>query len=352
MYAAPDLRLQSLLKIQFPIIQAPMAGVMDSAMVIAVSQAGGLGSLPCAMLTAAQIRSELETIRAQTQNPINVNFFCHEPPVFDESRELAWKQRLSTYYVELGLDPDAPFPHASRMPFDSAACELVEEFKPEVVSFHFGLPDQALLTRVKATGAKVLSSATTVEEARYLEDHGCDAIIAQGYEAGGHRGMFLTEDITTQIGTMALVPQIVDAVKVPVIAAGGIADGRGIMASFALGASAVQIGTAFLFCPEAKITPAYRNALENKGQTAITNVFSGRPARGIVNRLVRELGPMCDLAPAFPLAGSAIAPIRGKSEDFAQMWSGQAASLGRELPAGELTILLASESNMLQFPSR
>lgn len=326
-------------------------------MVIAVSQAGGLGSLPCALLTTDQIRSELETIRRQTQNPINVNFFCHQPPLFDESRDLAWKRRLSRYYVELGLDPEAPLPRASRMPFDSAACELVEQLKPEVVSFHFGLPDKTLLARVQATGAKVLSSATTVEEARWLEDHGCDAIIAQGYEAGGHRGMFLTDDITTQVGTLALVPQIIDAVRVPVIAAGGIADARGIVASLALGAAAVQIGTAYLFCPEARISAVHREALKKNRLTAITNIFSGRPARGIVNRLVREVGPMSDLAPHFPLAGSAIAPLRKKSEaagseDFAQMWSGQAAGLGRELPADELTKWLAAESNMLQFPSR
>jgi nitronate monooxygenase len=353
----PDPRIQTLLKIDLPIIQAPMASAMDSAMVIAVSQAGGLGSLPCAMLTADQIRSELETIRRQTRNPINVNFFCHQQPVFDAPREKAWRQRLSNYYRELALDPDIPLPRATRTPFGRAACDVLEELKPEVVSFHFGLPDKTLLARVKATGAKILSSATTVEEAQWLEDHGCDAIIAQGYEAGGHRGMFLTEDVATQVGTMALVPLIVDAVKVPVIAAGGIADARGIVASFALGASAVQIGTAYLFCPEAKIAPVYREALKKTNQTAITNVFSGRPARGIVNRIVRELGPMSDLAPPFPLAGGAIAPIRKKSEaagseDFAQMWSGQAASLCRELPAGELTKRLASESNMLQFPSR
>jgi nitronate monooxygenase len=352
----PD-RIQTLLKIQLPIIQAPMAGAMDSAMVIAVSQAGGLGSLPCAMLGADQIRSELETIRRQTRNPINVNFFCHQQPVFDETRERAWRQRLSNYYRELALDPDIPLPRATRTPFDSAACDVLEEFKPEVVSFHFGLPDKTLLARVQATGAKILSSATTVEEAIWLEDRGCDGIIAQGYEAGGHRGMFLTEDIATQVGTMALVPLIVDTVRVPVIAAGGIADARGIVASFALGASAVQIGTAYLFCPEAKIAPVYREALKKTHQTASTNVFSGRPARGIVNRIVRELGPMSDLAPQFPLASSAIAPIRKRSEaagseDFAQMWSGQAASLCRELPAGELTKRLASESNMLQFPSR
>jgi len=332
-----------------------MAGAMDSAMVIAVSQAGGLGSLPCAMLTADQIKSELETIRRRTSNPINLNFFCHQPPVFDEARERTWKQRLSNYYRELGLDPEAPLPRAARTPFDNSACDLIEQFKPEVVSFHFGLPDKPLLTRVQATGAKILSSATTVDEARWLEAHGCDAIIAQGSEAGGHRGMFLTDDVATQIGTMSLVPQIVDAVKVPVIAAGGIADARGIIASFALGASAVQLGTAYLFCPEAKIAKVYRDALKKSQETAITNIFSGRPARGIVNRIVRELGPMSDLAPQFPFAASAIAPLRKKSEaagseDFAQMWSGQSATLCRELPAFALTQLLAT--NMLQSPSR
>jgi nitronate monooxygenase len=230
-------------------------------------------------------------------------------------------------------------------------CDLVEQFKPEVVSFHFGLPDQQLIARVKATGAKVLSSATTVDEARWLEKAGCDAIIAQGYEAGGHRGIFLSQDISTQVGTMALVPQIVDAVKVPVIAAGGIADARGIVAVFALGASAVQIGTAYLFCPEAIVGPVYRKALRNvkDNQTALTNVFSGRPARAIVNRIVREVGPITELAPAFPLAAGAIAPLRtsseaNRSDDFAQLWSGQAAHMCRELPAGELTRRLAAET--------
>ena len=346
-----DRRVLDLFQIQIPIIQAPMAGAMDSELVIAVSQAGGLGSLPCAMLTPDQIRSELKTIRAKTSNPINLNFFCHQPPAPDPLREQAWKERLSIYYREVGLDPDAPVPSASRAPFDSAACNVVEDCKPEIVSFHFGLPDKALLARVKATGAKILSSATTVEEARWLEDRGCDAIIAQGYEAGGHRGMFLAEDITTQVGTMALVPQISEAVKVPVIAAGGIADAGGIGASFALGASAVQLGTAYLLCPESKISPVYRKALTKPNQTAITNIFTGRPARGIVNRIVRELGPMSDLAPQFPLAASAIAPLRQTgSEGFAQMWAGQAASVCRELPAGELTKFLAS--HMLQFPSR
>ncbi len=347
----PDRRIQELLGIELPIIQAPMAGANLSAMAIAVSQAGGLGSLPCAMLSADQMRAELETIRRQTSRPINVNFFCHQPPAASAERDLAWKQHLEKYYVELGLDPQAPLPSANRRPFDAEACDLMVELKPEVVSFHFGLPDQALLARVRASGAKILSSATTVEEAVWLEQAGCDAVIAQGSEAGGHRGMFLTSELATQPGTMALVPQIVDAVKVPVIASGGIGDARGIVAAFALGAAAVQLGTAYLLCPEATLSVVHRQALKNlkDNGTALTNVFSGRPARGIVNRLIREVGPISPLAPAFPLASSAIAPLRKQSEaagseDFAQMWSGQAGRLCRELPAGELTRQLASET--------
>jgi len=352
----PDSRILDLLGIQLPIIQAPMAGSVLSDMVIAVSEAGGLGSLPCAMLSPDQMRAELITIRQRTSRPINVNFFCHHSPQVDERRETAWRQRLASYYVELGLDPEAPLPTASRTPFDSAACDLVIEFKPEVVSFHFGLPAKNLLVRVKSTGAKIFSTATTVDEALWLESEGCDAIIAQGYEAGGHRGMFLDTDISTQVGTMALVPQVVDAVKVPVIAAGGIADARGIAAAFALGAAAVQIGTAFLFCPEAKISSVHRQALKHAkdNQTVLTNVFSGRPARGIINRIVRELGPMSELAPEFPLAGRALAALRSEainSDHFVALWSGQAARLARELPAGELTRRLAADA-LLKLNSR
>lgn len=328
-----------------------MAGANLSAMAIAVSEAGALGSLPCAMLSAEQIRAEIETIRRQTSRPINLNFFCHQTPAADAQRDLAWKQHLAKYYIELGLDQQAPLTSANRRPFDAAVCDLVTELKPQVVSFHFGLPDEPLLARVKASGAKILSSATTVAEARWLEQRGCDAIIAQGYEAGGHRAMFLTADITTQAGIMALLPQIVDAVKVPVIASGGIADARGIVAAFALGAAAVQLGTAYLLCPEATLSAVHRRALKNLQDdgTALTNVFSGRPARGIVNRLIREVGPMSPLAPPFPLASSAIAPLRKQSEaagseDFAQMWSGQACRLCHELPAGELTRQLAEET--------
>jgi nitronate monooxygenase len=346
-----DRRIQNLLGVDLPIIQAPMAGSVGSEMVIAVSEAGGLGSLPCAMLGPEQMRTELGIIRQRTSRPVNLNFFCHSPPQADPVREAAWKRRLESYYVELGFDPQAPTPAAARAPFDSTMCDLVEEFAPEVVSFHFGLPEQNLLERVRATGSKIISSATTLEEARWLEDHGCDAVIAQGYEAGGHRGIFLSQDITTQAGTMALVPQVVDAVQVPVIAAGGIADARGIAAAFALGASAVQIGTAYLFCPEAKVSPLHREALRRArdNDTVLTNVFTGRPARGIVNRIMREAGPMSDLAPDFPLAASAIAPLRANAEqagsgDFSPLWSGQASALAREVPAGELTRQLAAET--------
>lgn len=344
----PDHRILDLLGIEVPILQAPMAGANGSAMAIAVSNAGGLGALPCAMLNAEQLRLELEAFQQASGGSLNVNFFCHQPPAADAERAARWKQALRPYYEEVGADFDAATPVSNRAPFDEAGCALVEAFRPAVVSFHFGLPHPDLLARVKASGAKVLSSATTVAEAVWLEQHGCDAIIAMGYEAGGHRGMFLSDDLNTQVGTLALVPQVADAVSLPVIAAGGIADARGIAAAFALGASAVQLGTAYLFCPEAKISPAHRQALRSAqaSETALTNLFTGRPARGISTRIMRELGPMSPLAPAFPLAGGALMPIRAISEpqgnsDFSNLWSGQALRLGRELPAAELTRHLA-----------
>ena len=347
----PNRELLDLLGIEVPIVQAPMAGASGSAMAVATSEAGGLGSLPCAMLDAAGVRAELGVIRERTSKPINVNFFCHTPVQPDAGREAAWKDHLAAYYTELSLDASASAPGVSREPFGEAMCKVVEELRPEVVSFHFGLPERSLLSRVKASGCVVLSSATTVEEARWLEDHGCDAIIAQGYEAGGHRGMFLTDEISTQVGTLALVPQMVDAVTVPVIAAGGIADGRGIAAAFALGAAGVQIGTAYLFTPEALISPLHRDALHSarEDQTALTNVFSGRPARSLMNRIMREVGPMSDEAPAFPTAGGALAPLKAVAEstevtDFSSLWSGQAAGLGRETSAGDLTRQLAEDA--------
>lgn len=347
----PDPRILDLLGIELPIIQAPMAGATGSAMAIAVSNAGGLGSLPCAMLTPEQIRQEIATFSQASRGPLNLNFFCHRPPAADGERAIRWKQALKPYYEEVGADFGATTPVSNRAPFDAAGCALVEDCKPAVVSFHFGLPAPELLARVKASGAKVLSSATTVEEARWLEANGCDAIIAMGYEAGGHRGMFLSDDLTTQIGTLALVPQVADAVKVPVIAAGGIGDARGVVAAFALGASAVQLGTAYLFCPEAKVSTAHRQALHSAqaSDTALTNLFTGRPARGINTRIMRELGPMSPLAPAFPLAGGALMPLRAISEpqgnsDFSNLWAGQALRLGQALPAAELTRQLAEKA--------
>nr|WP_315404181.1 nitronate monooxygenase [uncultured Pseudomonas sp.] len=347
----PDPRILDLLGIELPIIQAPMAGATGSTMAIAVSNAGGLGSLPCAMLTPEQIRQEIATFSQASRGPLNLNFFCHRPPATDGERAIRWKQALKPYYEEVGADFSATTPVSNRAPFDEAGCVLVEDCKPAVVSFHFGLPAPKLLARVKASGAKVLSSATTVEEARWLEAHGCDAIIAMGYEAGGHRGMFLSDDLTTQIGTLALVPQVADAVKVPVIAAGGIGDARGVVAAFALGASAVQLGTAYLFCPEAKVSAAHRQALHSAqaSDTALTNLFTGRPARGINTRIMRELGPMSPLAPAFPLAGGALMPLRAISEpqgnsDFSNLWAGQALRLGQALPAAELTRQLAEKA--------
>ena len=346
-----DRRILDLLGIELPILQAPMAGATGSAMAIAVGNAGGLGALPCAMLSSEQLRGEIEAFRAACQGPLNLNFFCHQPPVPDPERDARWKQALQPFYEEVGADFEAPTPVSNRAPFDEQGCKLVEELRPEVVSFHFGLPAPALLQRVKAAGAKVLSSATTVEEATWLEQHGCDAIIAMGYEAGGHRGMFLSNDITSQIGTFALVPQIVDTVSLPVIAAGGVADHRGLLAALALGASAVQIGTAYLFCPEAKVTPAHRRALDSApaSDTALTNLFTGRPARGINNRLMRELGPMSALAPRFPLAGGALMPLRAITDpqgnsDFSNLWSGQALRLGRHMGAEELTREIAGEA--------
>jgi nitronate monooxygenase len=344
----PDRRIIELFKTEFPIVLAPMAGVMDADLVIAAAQGGALGSLPCAMLSAEKAREQVNIIRQRVSAPVNMNFFCHQPVDADPARETGWKKQLEAYHQELGLDPAAPFTAANRAPFDAASCEVVEELKPEVVSFHFGLPDQALLKRVKAAGCLVMGSATIVREAIWLEENGADIIIAQGAEAGGHRGMFLTENIAEQPGTFALVPQVVDAVKVPVIAAGGIADGRGIAAAFALGAAGVQIGTAYLRCPESKVVAAARIALAQAGDesTVITNVMTGRPARGVANRVMREIGPISAHAPAFPHAATGLGPLKAAAEklgkvDFTNLWAGQAVRLGQQLPAAELTRALA-----------
>jgi nitronate monooxygenase len=341
--------IRELFGIDLPIIQAPMAGVQGSAMAVAVSNAGGLGSLPCAMLTLDALRSELQAITAQTTRPYNVNFFCHTPPAPDTAREATWRAALAPYYAEFGIDPASVPAGGGRAPFSAEAADLLEDFKPPVVSFHFGLPSAALLARVKGWGAQVLASATTVAEARWLEAHGAHAVIAQGLEAGGHRGIFLGDDLTTQVGTMALLPQIVRAVTLPVIAAGGIADARGVAAAMALGAAGVQVGTSYLLCPEATTTPLHRAALASPRaeHTVLTNLITGRPARGMRNRLLDELGPLSNAPPAFPLATAALAPLKAAAEklgrdDFSTLWSGQNATGCRTIPAAQLTRELAA----------
>ena len=342
--------LPALLGVELPVIQAPMAGSQGSALAVAVCNAGGLGSLPCAMLSIDGLRAELAAIQAATRGPFNVNFFCHTPPAPDPQREAAWRAALAPYYEEYGIDPKAAAGGPVRAPFTPEAAEVLAEFRPAVVSFHFGLPPKPLLERVRKLGSKILSSATTVDEARWLEAQGVDAIVAQGLEAGGHRGNFLTDDLSTQIGTFALLPQIVAAVRLPVIAAGGIADAKGVAAAIALGAAGVQVGTAYMLCPEATTSAVHRAALKSEAarHTALTNLFSGRPARGIVNRAMKELGPISGAAPEFPLATAAIAPLRAKAEsqgcgDFSPLWCGQNPGARREVPAAELTRSLARQ---------
>lgn len=342
-------RVHDLLRTELPIIQAPMAGVQGHALAVAVSNAGGLGSLPAALLAPDALRQELTALKAQTTRPFNVNFFCHAAPVPDAARDAAWRAALAPYHAEFGVDVNALPVATGRLPFSEALAELLAAFAPPVVSFHFGLPSAALMQRVRAWGAVVLSSATTLEEALWLEANGADAVIAQGLEAGGHRGTFLSDDITTQIGSFALLPQLVRALRVPVIAAGGIADAHGVAAAMALGAAGVQVGTAYLLCPEATTSAVHRAALQSGASqhTALTNLFTGRPARGIVNRAVRELGPMSPVAPAFPLATALMAPLRAKAEaagsgDFSPLWAGQNASGCRAVPAAQLTRELAA----------
>ncbi len=338
------MNIRELLGIELPIIQAPMAGVQGSALAIAVSEAGGLGSLPCAMLSVETLAQELTAIRKSTHKPFNVNFFCHTPPEACVAVESSWRRLLTPYFDEFGLDPNNTSNSASRAPFSHEIADIVEEFRPPVVSFHFGLPSQDLLERVKGWGATVLSSATTIDEAIWLERHGADAVIAQGLEAGGHRGMFLSNDLSTQLGSFALLPQIVQAVKIPVIAAGGIASPTGVAAALALGAQAVQVGTAYLLTDEATTSPLHRKAIKSEASrhTALTNLFSGRPARGIVNRLMLDLGLINELAPPFPLASAAIAPLRSAAESredfsFSPLWCGQNTLGCLEISAAELT---------------
>jgi nitronate monooxygenase len=341
--------LHEFLGTELPIVQAPMAGVQDYALAIAVSRAGGLGSLPAARLDAPTLRAALQAIREAEVDAYNLNFFCHQPPEPDRERDAAWRAALAPYYEELELDPSS-IPDASGYhSFGPVAAELVEEFRPPVVSFHFGLPAEPLFERVRATGARILSTATTVAEARWLEDRGVDAIILQGIEAGGHRGSFLENDSTPQQLTLDLLREMVAESEIPVIAAGGIADHPGVAEALAIGAAAVQIGTTYLLADEAMTSTVHRAALSPglTVETAITNVFTGRPARGIVNRLMREIGPLSPLAPPFPLAAAAVAPLRARAEslgsrDFSPLWAGRNTSGCRRAPAAEITRKLAA----------
>ncbi len=342
------------LGLSVPVVQAPMAGFQGGEMALAVGLAGGLGSLPGAALApralpplVAMLRGARTAARAM---PVNLNFFCHASPAADAAREAAWRAALKPFYDEFGVDPATIPAGAGRLPFGDEAADAIEALRPEVVSFHFGLPPAPLLERVRRSGAMVWASATTVAEALWLVGQGVDAVIAQGLEAGGHRGMFLSSDVTTQVGTMALLPQIVHAVGVPVIAAGGIADAAGVAAALRLGAAAVQPGTAFLLCSEATTSAVHRAMLKSDAarDTALTNLFTGRPARGIVNRLMRELGSLSTLPPAFPLAVNAIAPLRAAAEktgsgDFSPLWCGQNASACQEIPAGLLVQQLVAD---------
>ncbi|MES2125686.1 MAG: nitronate monooxygenase [Pseudomonadota bacterium] len=350
--------LSELFGIEHPLVQAPLAGVQDSALAIAVSEAGGLGSLPCALLSLDKLREELGTLQARLQRRYNLNFFCHESPQPDSAREAHWRTALAPYYRELGLDPAAALAAPLRQPFNDACADLVEQFRPAVVSFHFGLPAPELLARVRASGARIVANATTLAEGRWLAARGVDAIIAQGWEAGGHRGIFLSDDLSTQVGTIALLRQLVLELDVPIIAAGGIGDAAGVAAAMALGAAGVQVGTAYLLCPEARTSAPHRAALASAAaqHTALTNLFTGRPARGIVNRLMRDFGPINAIAPAFPLASAALAPLRAKSEalgsgDFSPLWAGQNASGCRAIPAAALTAELVKGFDKKKAPA-
>lgn len=341
--------LRDLLAIEHPLIQAPMAGAQNHLLAAAVCGAGGLGSIPAGMLDAQALERELSAIEALTDRPYNVNFFCHQTPTADPAHIAAWHQQLAPYFAEFGVDPAQIPSGATRQPFDATMAAVLEQHRPALVSFHFGLPTPELLKHARASGAKIAASATTLEEGLWLQEHGVDAVIAQGLEAGGHRGIFLGEELTTQLGTFALLPQLVEALHVPVIAAGGIADARGVAAAQALGAAGVQVGTAYLLCPESLTNPLHRAALksERARHTALTTLFTGRPARGIVNRIMRELGPLPHGVPDFPLAGNAISALRAKTESLdldhcTPLWAGQNASGCREVPAAELTRALAA----------
>ncbi|WP_415897680.1 NAD(P)H-dependent flavin oxidoreductase [Neptuniibacter sp. QD72_48] len=340
------MNMNEMLGVDVSIIQAPMAGVQDWRLAAAVSDAGGLGSIPCGMLSTEQICAEIEQFIAYTNRPFNLNFFCHQVPSVSDQEIAAWIDQLSPYYQEAGLEPEYSA-KASRMPFSKEAADAIEKYAPPVMSFHFGLPEPDLLARVKAWGATVLSSATTVEEGIWLAENGADVVIAQGVEAGGHRGMFLTKDLETQLDTKTLVAKLSAELSIPVIAAGGIADQSDIKDMLGLGAQGVQIGTTYLLCDEAKTSDIHRGMLQRTDiPTAITNLFSGRPARGIRNRVMQDLGDWSEVALAFPFSTQAITPLRSYAEskglgDFTPLWSGENRFGCKAISAKDLTVELS-----------
>ncbi len=333
---------------RWPLVQAPMAGVQGVALAAAVANAGALGSLPAAMLGPQGLADELARFASLSAGPLNVNFFCHTPPVLDDAREQRWRALLAPYAQAWGVALPPPAP-PTRQPFDAVMAEVLAAQPPRVVSFHFGLPAAPLLAQVKALGAFVMASATTPDEARWLQAHGADAVIAQGLEAGGHRGHFLSADLALQRPLRELLPAVLATVQVPVIAAGGLATAADVAAALAAGAAGVQVGSAYLRADEASTSAVHRAALACPAarDTALTQLFSGRPARGIVNRLMRELGPLRagegeGDVPAFPLASTALVPLRAAAEaqglgDFSPLWAGQQAHCCQAAPAADIT---------------
>ncbi len=357
----PRTELTGLLGIEHPIIQAPMAGSTTPALAAAVGIAGGLGSIGCAKMSAEELMTTAADIRALTSQAFNFNFFAHSEARDETQISPEVHTRLISAYQEKGLgEPPASAKSSTSLykTFNEEILQALLEIKPEVVSFHFGLPPSEMVDALREAGCVILCSATTVAEAEMLARNGVDAIIAQGWEAGGHRGTFEVSYEDFGIGTMALVPQIVDAVDVPVIAAGGIADGRGIAAAFALGASGVQLGSAFLSCPEASISEAHREALENArdDDTRLTRAFSGRPARARNNRYMESMVERRNRFPDFPLMYHFSTPLKQSStrydDDYGFLLYGQAASLNRNLPAGELVAKLVAEAQALIYPAQ
>jgi len=340
------------LGIRHPIIQAPMAGVSTPRLAAAVSEAGGLGSISIGSGTVEQAERMISETRTLTRRPFNVNVFCHAPALRDEARESAWLAHLSPLFRELGAQPPSALEEIYRsFTTDEAALDLLLAARPAVVSFHFGLPDPAWIQAMREAGILTLATATNLHEAGKIESAGVDAIIAQGIEAGGHRGMFDPDLADDQLPTMELVRLLVGKTPLPVIAAGGIMDGRGIRAALGAGAAAAQLGTAFIACPESSASASYRETLLGRGaaETIFTSAISGRPARGFPNRLTRYCdSPRTPPIPAYPVAYDATkqlnaAAARTGSNDFSVQWAGQGAAQARALPAAELIAALVEE---------